>query len=83
MLFTESGFEEITRYANFVSCGVMILDTRFSRYHIVPNRWGTSLLWCHPQTHGSLFRTIISTFYMDECACADRVGRLCTSFEIC
>lgn len=37
MLFMESGFEEITRYENFVCCGFMILDTRFSCYDIVRN----------------------------------------------
>lgn len=93
MIFTESGFEEITRYANFVCSGFMILDSRFSCYDIVPNRWGTSFFRCQThltpsssipkQTHGSLFHTIISTFQMKECACADCVGRLCTSFEIC
>jgi hypothetical protein len=67
MHFKESCYEEITRYGNFVCCGFMILDTRFSCYDLVPNRWGNIVasvpnppytLYFHPQTHGSLFRTI-------------------------
>jgi hypothetical protein len=91
MLFKESCYEEITRYGNFVCCGFMILDTRFSCYDLVPNRWGTSLL--RFQTHltpststPNTWEPIphnISTFQTKECACADCVDRLCTTFEIC